>query len=382
MSCNNILKSLIYILENPNKFILINYKKIVELLISKLDKKHCNKLLLCSIKNNNMDMDICKLLITNDTIKYSKDILSDIYNKILIEEIYYDNNILKYILKNINVNYKDENNKTLLIKICENKITQSMMNFVKILLSIDNIDVNNLDNKKWSALMYAVKNSKKNKSDPIIKLLCNHPDINVNIQGKNKWTPFMIACKYSNKTSNLNTVKILLKTNNIDINMINSNKWSALMFVCRNINGDSSSKTLELLLKEKSLEINNNILSPIMLLLNNYKDLDNKKLVLELLIKLSKDNINIDKIDKNGDNILLLACKNIFTWEDIDKKIVKKILEIDSIKENINIINKKDESALKIAYMNMNSGLIEMLEQEPNITKIQKNVKKAQLSIF
>ena len=151
------------------------------------------------------------------------------------------NDILKYLLKqdNINVNLQDNLGLTPLGAACKNK----RFEIVKILSQRQDIDVNALS-KGSTPLVNAVYGGCIN----IVKHLLKQDKIQVNLCDDTGQTPLAAACR----KGNIELVKLLTQVKDIDVNIL-SMKESPLMIACAN---SHTRVALLLLMEYENIEVN------------------------------------------------------------------------------------------------------------------------------
>lgn len=263
-------------------------------------------------------VEIVKLLLENSNIDLNFKIPEEPTRYLLsyliysIDSINEENRYLK-ILKlllahpNIDVNIRDNYYRTPIIW----AIDVNKLDIVKLLLDHPNIDINNPNFSYFNPLIRATLS---NNGIEIINLFLNNPKIDLNVrdaEGNNLiMTIFRNLIDFKTIDSAFEVLKTILTSpyvkDRLDINAVNSNKQSILHILFYR---ESNIDVLNLILQHPNIDVNlkdNNEKTPFLLASGeNFK-------VLKLLMTHpnTKDKININDIDADGNNCLLLAFDN------------------------------------------------------------------------
>jgi ankyrin repeat protein len=248
---------------------------------------------------------------------------------------------------------------------------------------LDKSDINIIDKKRNNIIAYAIK-SKLETPTIIISIIktCIDKGININTPNINGYTPLMLA----SVVGNTDIVKFLL-ANGADKNLKNRINKTAFDLAVNaevanllSINGRRklilnpiennilNREKFDILLNHSNINIQfdnkNTILHNIIHLLNETIQLETTSttLIESAIDSILEKNINVDQQNEDGDTALMLLVKPIpfdsnlyksnrlsgsqLTVESFKSRMVTKIL---AKTKNINIKNKKNETALKIS---------------------------------
>lgn len=222
----------------------------------------------------------------------------------------------------VDLNKKDQNGCTPLMKACEYSYHENNLNIVKCLIKYKvNLD---LQNNGYTALMLAIKNNKNGQNNKAINDLIN---AGANISLVNKLTgdnALMLAIKNNNNGQNNEIIKRLIKTEK-NINYANENMKTVLMLaILCNDNGQHDEIITELI--DAGVNINAKDKWGCTALLHavaiNEKGQNNK-----VIDKLINAGVDVNATDINGSNaITFLLSKNSYTEKT--KYLLDKFINI------------------------------------------------------
>jgi ankyrin repeat protein len=285
------------------------------------------KLLIFLKINKSIRKSIIDVYDPNKYDRYGRTPLSIVCNKDILNKNY-NNFKLLLSLPKINVNRIVDFNKTILIKLCNNKNKSSLIK-LKLLLKHKKLDINyKLKNKYKTNGLSALINASYFKIN-ILKELLKHPNINVNISFKSN-----SALHFAIYHNCINNAKLLLNNPNININKKGLKGNTPLhAAIIKSKYNNSFTTIVSRLLNINNIKINQHNyygFSPLHLAVefNNIK-------IVKMLMNNEKININIKTHGYTGLTIisaLSIAFHNGFY------KIIKYL-----INNNVSI-NKNDES--------------------------------------
>lgn len=266
---------------------------------------------------------------------------------VLIKNV--DPELIKMIIKNTNINYKNNIGKTALMIACANSGICNNLHIIKILLE-SNADVNLVDNLGFSALILASRDSHEKSTLETVKLLLNS-NVNINAKTNIGNTALMFASTYSNKDSGIEKIKLLLESN-ADINIKNKHGVTAVMSACANSNTTSNIETVKLLLQYNAdINVsNNNGKTPLTYAIMNNKKDSTAETVNVLLNHMINNNIDVkitNDMFKLMDNDILnyFIYKNIHTYKNILidlKNDINDIIKFTDVLFNNHLYHKKN----------------------------------------
>ena len=258
----------------------------------------------------------------------------------------------------VDVNEKDENGDTALIRACrDGKIEE-----VEKLLQHPDIDVNAQDRYESTALMHACEN----KREDIVTKLLEHPDININAQNIFGSTALNWAC---NELNNAKIVEKLLQHPDTDVNIQGFLGDTALITAAKTGATDSVEKLLQcpdvdVNLKtvegDDALHFANSATAQ---LIRNYKPgVDKRKGV-------KPKQINMDKITSFTE-----------VWSDKEKQDIEKLLEEKNYNALVKLLESKGQKLNKEYEKTRNqvNKIKEVTEKSVRKTETQKIRKEEQ----
>ena len=160
-----------------------------------------------------------------------------------------DIELIKNVIKNTNINYKNTIGRTALMIACGCSNICNNLHIIKLLLE-NGADVNLMDIDGINALHIASRFSNTYSSIETVKLLLDY-NANVNTPTNTGNTTLMGVSANSNEKSSIETVKLLLD-NGADVNIQNKFGHTALMYASALSNTSSNIETVKLLLQHNA----------------------------------------------------------------------------------------------------------------------------------
>jgi ankyrin repeat protein len=274
------------------------------------------------------------------------------------------------ILNYIDIDKVNNNNETLMIMLCKEKIGTLGLTLLKNKFNYDlKFNLEHQNNEKMTALMYAIQNNLTKIAIVIIKKMKNINQVDINGN-----TSLILAIKHKNIT----IIEELLKIKNININWENNSGKTALMYAgmsdniemvrllinCKNCNVSKKNVCCDDVMTQSIINLNEELLLEIVKKWDDFNYVypnGNTLLMDALCLHLSKisefiitsKKYNFDFVDKTNKTTLIYA---------IEKKFTKGALLILNSNENIKC-DHEDNMKNTALYYSTKNNLMEVTEK-------------------